>query len=92
MNEWISVKDRLPEKPGRYLVYEEKDKHLTPTTKVGGLRRVIVHNLLAFNYTYPCCKPNIAYYRQYCDGWQWSSLSDNLCTPTHWMSLPEPPK
>ena len=78
MSEWIRIADRLPEKSGRYLVYEEKNEH--------------GHNLAAFNYAYPCCEPNIAYYQRYCDGWQWNSSYQNLCTPTHWMLLPEPPR
>ena len=77
MSEWISVKDRLPEKAGRYLVYEIMPKHM--------------HNLAAHNYPYPCCVPNIAYYQKYCDGWQFNSIDDRNPNPTHWMPLPEPP-
>jgi len=75
---WISVKERLPENGGRFLVFEEKEPH--------------PHKCLAFNYPHPeCCEPNIAFYRRYCDGWQWDGRSERPCTPTHWMPLPPPP-
>ena len=81
MSEWISVKDKLPEKSGRYLVYEVKGEHS--------------HNCAAYNYPYPCCKVNIAYFRKYCPpgiDWMWNSFDDYKCNPTHWMELVEAPK
>lgn len=78
MTEWIKCSDRMPEKGGRYLVFETKNPHS--------------HNCAAYNYPYPCCKPNIAYYMRYCDGWSWNSFDDNECSPTHWMPLPTPPE
>lgn len=76
-NKWIECSEKLPEKSARYLVYEEKDKH--------------AHNCAAYNYPYPCCEVNIAYFRcfQTAD-WSWSSFTDMKCTPTHWMPLPPP--
>lgn len=74
--DWISVKDRLPEFGGRYLVYEIRPEH--------------IHNCLAFNYPYPCCECNIAYYCGIV--WNWHSTSNQKCSPTHWMPLPKPPK
>lgn len=77
--EWISVKDKLPEKSGRYMVYEVKEEHS--------------HNCAAYNYPYPCCGVNIAYFRCFqSSNWEWSSFEKYKCTPTHWMPLPEPPK
>lgn len=77
MNEWINVEEKLPESSGRYLVYHKKGNHS--------------HNCLAFNYPYPCCEPNIAYYKKYCEGWQWNSRTEDKCMPTHWMPLPDKP-
>ena len=79
IDQWISVKDRLPEILGRYFVYEIKEEHL--------------HNCAAFNYPYPCCCVNIAYFRSFqSNDWQWSSFTEMKCNPTHWMPLPQPPK
>lgn len=75
--EWISVEDSLPEKGGRYLVYEKKPPH--------------AHNCAVFNYPYPCCEPNIAYFHAYSNLWAWSSFSSDPCDPSHWMPIPEPP-
>ena len=74
---WISVNNRLPEIGGRYLIYEKKPPHK--------------HNCAAFDYPYPCCKPNIAYYAPYCKGWSWNSRENESPEPTHWMPLPETP-
>lgn len=78
MTEWISVKDRLPESEGRYLVYEKKPHHS--------------HNCSIYNYPLGCCEPNIAYFKKYCNEWEWNSWSEAKCTVTHWMELPERPK
>jgi len=78
MSEWISVKDELPPKGGRYMVCEFTPHHL--------------HNCLACNFPFPCCEPNIAYYRGYNNSWQWHTGSDTECKPTHWMTLPKPPE
>lgn len=79
MNEWISVKDALPKESGRYLIYTIKAEH--------------AHNAAAYDYPYPCCKPNIAYYNKFDNFWKYSSFDSNLpLPPTHWMTLPEPPK
>lgn len=78
--DWIKVSDRLPEKSGRYLVYEKMGDHS--------------HNCAAYNYPYPCCEPNIAYFRCFqSNNWEWFSFADNLdCKPTHWMPLSDAPK
>lgn len=79
MTEWISVKDRLPEKADRYLVYQIKEEHS--------------HNLLNCNYPYPCCECNVAYFSYFeKEYWQWDSFTNLKCNPTHWMSLPLPPE
>ncbi len=78
MNEWIKCSDRLPEKSGRYLVYELKTPH--------------AHNCLAYNYPYPCCCVNIAYFRMFqSKDWEYCSNENLDCMPTHWMPLPETP-
>lgn len=75
MSDWISVKENPP-KPGRYLVFEKKEKH--------------AHNCMAWDYPYPCCEPNIAYF-SYSDGWKWHSGDKEACNPTHYMNISEPP-
>lgn len=78
MSEWIRVKDKLPETAGRYLVFELKPEHS--------------HNCLAFNYPFPCCEPNIAYFRMYqMNDWEWHGRTQDNCSPTHWRELPSPP-
>ena len=74
---WISVKDRVPEKGGRYLVYRMRESHS--------------HMMVARAWSYPCCEPNIAYYRPL-GLWIWNDSEEKECLPTHWMPLPEPPK
>ena len=76
---WISVKDRLPDKPGRYMIFELITKPFH------------AHNCLAYSYPYACCEPNIAYFNEYRKGWYFHSDSDMILTPTHWLPLPEPP-
>jgi len=78
MMEWIKVKDKVPRKSGRYLVFEEKDDHM--------------HNCAAYNYPYPCCEINIAYYCAFDNSWVWSSFEPSACSPTHWFYLPELPR
>lgn len=78
MSEWRSVKDHPPEKGGRYLVYEEKEEHM--------------HNAAAFDYPYPCCDVNVAYFMRFGERWRWSSFETEKCTPTHWMQLPKAPR
>jgi len=75
---WISVKKSLPIKSGRYLVFEKKGEHS--------------HNLLAWQWPYPCCESNIAYYDAYFKAWNWSSEENEILNPTHWMPLPNEPK
>lgn len=76
---WISIKSALPEVSGRYLV---------STNCVH-----FAHKALAYNYSHPCGKVNIAYYKfngewEYQTGMQW----DKEVMVTHWMPLPEKPK
>lgn len=75
---WIKCSERMPENGGRYLVYNQKGSHM--------------HNCLAYNYPYPCCKPNIAYYNDLWTGWRWESGNDDIPVVTHWMPLPNPPE
>lgn len=76
--EWISVKDKLPEKSGRYLVFDK--------CKSG------IHNCLAWNWAYPCCEVNIAYFTggQF-SSWSWATDINLECVPQYWMPLPEVP-
>jgi hypothetical protein len=77
MSEWISVKDRLPEAYGRFLVMTRC--------------RFGMHILLAKDWPYPCCEVNIAYGGGGFP-WQWYSESKNpVGNVTHWMPLPEEP-
>jgi len=81
MSEWTAIKDKPPEISGRYLVFQAKEPHM--------------HNTAAYSYPHPlCCKPNIAYFRNYGEfyEWVWDSFSIHPCNPTHWMPLPERPK
>ncbi len=78
MSEWINIHNQLPEKDGRYLIYELKPSHM--------------HNCLVFNYPYPCCEPNIAFFQLFHLRWSYHSNSNQPCNPTHWMPLPEPPQ
>lgn len=77
MTEWISVKDRLPEENGRYLVYSSHKG---------------IINASANSYPYPVNKVNIAYFSAYNSEWKWSSFSDVECNPTFFAKIPNPPK
>lgn len=75
---WISVQERLPETSGRYLIYETCERK--------------IHTLLAYDWPYPCCDVNIAYFN-FPNHWHYSSRSDQEPNKiTHWMPLPELPK
>lgn len=77
--EWVKCSNQLPEKSGRYLVYEIKEEHS--------------HNCAAYNYPIACCESNIAYFRCFqSKDWEWNSFDENNCNPTHWMPLPNPPE
>jgi hypothetical protein len=76
---WIKVTDKLPEKSGRYLVYEKKEPHC--------------HNCAAYNYPVKCCEPNIAYFRCFqLRNWEHFTQCNNKCNPTYWMPLPDNPE
>lgn len=81
MNEWISVKDRLPEESGTYLVnvHQETEDDVGDCVLLAWYQR----NDLLF-------VPNSV-------GWlllnEFYDLSNTLRDDiTHWMPLPEPPK
>lgn len=78
MMKWIKCSDRLPEKDGRYLIMIKCHSGM--------------HKCLAWNYAYPCCDINFAYFCQP-DYWESSTLQpitiDYIIT--HWMALPQKP-
>ena len=82
MSEWISVKDKLPEKPGHYLVLTnvnywhggcmDKNPEFFGTTK--GYEGTTMSVLDCF----------------FDSTLSWNRVPN--CHVTHWMPLPEPPK
>lgn len=82
MNEWISVKDRLPEESGIYLV----NVHQEDEYRCGDLVWEAWYN--SHNLVFP---PSDSI------GWvllnEFYQFSDSMRDDiTHWMPLPEPPK
>ena len=76
--EWIKCSDKLPEKSGRYLIFEVKEEHS--------------HNCAAYNYPIACCEPNIAYFRCFqANDWEFYTHAGSICKPDYWMTLPEKP-
>lgn len=78
MSEWISVKDRLPEKKGHYLVYIKGDFYRKPyirqflNEKWFNQPDIILWDRVGDLISIDSCKP--------------------LKKVTHWMSLPERPQ
>lgn len=87
MSEWIDVAERLPKQGERVFIYLK--------CQTGA------HRLVAYDWPYPCCQVNIAYYRPNLwyddDGhydWVFSGEGGAAVvrlTVTHWMPLPDLP-
>lgn len=78
---WISVKDRLPEKEGKYLVYKESECFKSTGTAWFSLD---LHEFDEYDF------PN-----KHRPGWNnYDSESGYYeeCGVSHWMLLPEPPE
>ena len=77
IQEWISVKDRLPDKTGRYLVLKNR---IAPDC-LGGNRTdiVILRFFVDKGFRMPTHIPD----------WINEEINDEV---THWMPLPKPPK
>ena len=85
MSEWISVKDRLPDSDGRYLVC----RSITKSIKSIGVSKFTKNPYHVDKYDfseYKGCKKPIFY--EYDSEWGYCELDD----VTHWMPLPELPK
>ena len=77
VHEWISVKDRLPDKTGRYLVLKNR---IAPDC-LGGNRTdiVILRFFVDKGFRMPTHIPD----------WINEEINEEV---THWMPLPQPPK
>ena len=77
VQEWISVKDRLPDETGRYLAVKKR----TAPDDFGGDRTdiVIVRFFVDDGFRMPIHIPD----------WINKKINEEV---THWMPLPEPPK
>ena len=77
VQEWISVKDRLPDKTGRYLVIKNR---IAPDY-LGGNRTdiVILRFFVDKGFRMPTHIPD----------WINEEINDEV---THWMPIPQPPK
>ena len=76
MNEWISVKERLPSKKGQYLVLLKR----TTSKEFGGNTKTIrITRWLGNEWRMPFHIPE----------WINEQIKDEI---THWQPLPEPPK
>ena len=77
VQEWISVKDRLPDETGRYLAVK---KRIAPD-KLGGNRTdiVILRFFVDNGFKMPTHIPD----------WINEEINDEV---THWMPIPQPPK
>lgn len=78
MNEWISVKDRLPENGQDVLVYHADDFHIT----VGDFERD--------NVRYYIEEDGSKFYTN--SGWDTEIPWAQKGCVTHWMPLPNPPE
>ena len=80
-DEWISVKDRLPDKAGKYLVFYGSSAR--ERVEIGSFAK----NLKKINENEFKNKPYSGWY-EYDSEWGYFELRDI----THWRPLPEPPK
>ena len=76
--EWISIKDRLPKQYENVLVSDKK------STWVASLQKVKEKNIW--------WAANPDYKREYWDGNFPAMPYLTVCSTSHWMPLPEPPK
>jgi hypothetical protein len=81
MAEWISVKDRLPEEDGQYLVFQ---KHTYGTYTA--VLRFAKDARKVDKYDFHRGWENVWY--RYDSEWGYLTIDD----VTHWMPLPQPPK
>lgn len=82
MPEWISVKDRLPEKNGKYLCFRKYN------VLSGG-------NIQIYSFAHNLKKVDKYDFRHNKSGWYDYDSEYGYCEVdniTHWMPLPEPPK
>lgn len=81
---WISVKDRLPEKDGQYLIYYNDD----------GFRGVWIDNFAVnlSNVSYCFKGKNRSGWFSYELDYSGQYNYEETTSVTHWMPLPEPPK
>ena len=78
VQQWISVKDRLPEDDPEIKKHIEGDSF--------GLLTVLVYNgVVKQTNRFFCNEPKLGLPKT--NGWEWASLN-----VTHWMPLPEAPK
>lgn len=76
---WINVKDRLPEKEGKYLVFTSDFASIRTAMFTLSLKR-------RFDYTFEDGEPDRPGF------YNWDSEDDWIQDDvTHWMPLPEPP-
>lgn len=77
MSEWISVKDRMPDEPGRYLVVLNR---IAPEDLGGNNTRIMILKFMQEReFRYPVHFPT----------WINDEIKEAV---THWVPLPEPPK
>ena len=73
---WISVKDRLPEKVGEYLVFSNIHNLIDEISKAEFVIQALGKASIGFGFWI-------------IDGDEETDLADSV---THWQPLPEPPK
>ena len=84
VQEWISVKDRLPEEDDSIHFYCDGRMRRTTVLAYTEYGRIIPKNRLIVKPT-----GNEYLDTQVTDGWEWARGTEEV---THWMPLPQPPK